>query len=133
MVITSEGGANQPSDTLPPGKAGGTVAVRRTLATTICRVGDPTQVPRSTVMRFRPAHQNMINRRHNDRASCLARNSLNLLLPVKPRICAPATWNGGNESGENLTVDIQYRGLLSTPQRSFRFGPQRRRQMPEAV
>src|SRR5437879_1955003 len=49
---------------LLPGKAGGTVAVRRTLASTICRIADPTQVPRprqlrdaSTVMRFQPAHQ----------------------------------------------------------------------------
>ena len=49
--------------------AGGAVAVRITLASTICRVADPTQVARprqlrdaSTVMRFRPAHQSMINR-----------------------------------------------------------------------
>ncbi len=50
--------------------AGGAVAVRRTLASTICRIADPMQVARprqlrdaSTVMRFRPAHQSMINRR----------------------------------------------------------------------
>src|SRR5258707_8330627 len=70
---------------LLPGKAGGTVAVRRTLASTICRIIDPTQVPRlrqlrdaSTVMRFQPAHQSMINRRFDDRASCPARKSTRL-------------------------------------------------------
>ena len=69
-MIASKGGASEPSDTLSPGKAGGTVAVRRTLASTIRRIADPTQVARprqlrdvSTVMRFRPAHQSMINRR----------------------------------------------------------------------
>jgi hypothetical protein len=105
-VIPFEGGASEPSDTLLPGKAGGAVAVRRTLATTICRVADPTQVARprqlrdaSTVMRFRPAHQSLINRRHDDRASCLARQSLNQLLPREPQIHAPATWKGGHESG----------------------------------
>ena len=58
-MITSGGGASESSDTLLPGKAGGTVAARRTLASTICRIADPTQVPRprqlrdaSTVMRF---------------------------------------------------------------------------------
>jgi len=52
-----------------PGTAGGAVTARRTLASTICRVADPTLLPRprqlrdaSTVMRFRPAHQSMINR-----------------------------------------------------------------------
>jgi len=44
-MITSEGGANKPFDMLVPGKAGGTAAVRRTLATTICRISNPTQVP----------------------------------------------------------------------------------------
>ena len=34
-VITSQGGASEPLDTLPPGRAGGAVAVRRTLASTI--------------------------------------------------------------------------------------------------
>src|SRR5215470_16066938 len=107
-VIASQGGASEPLDTLPPGRAGGAVAVRRTLASTICRVADPTQVPRprqlrdaSTVMRFRPAHQSMINRRHDDRASCPARHSLKPLLPMEPRIHAPATWKGGHESGSN--------------------------------
>jgi hypothetical protein len=79
-VITSEGDASQPSDTLLPGKAGGAAAVRRTLASTICWIIDPTQASRprqlrdaSTVMRFRPAHQSMINRRFDGRASCPAR------------------------------------------------------------
>ena len=87
-MITSKGGASEPSDTLLPGKAGSAVAVRRTLASTICRIADPTQEPRprqlrdaSTVMRFRPAHQSMINRRLDDRASCPARQSLNQPLP----------------------------------------------------
>ena len=108
-MITSKGGANEPSDTLLPGKAGGTVAVRRTLASTICRVADLTQVARlrqlrdaSTVMRFRPAHQ-MINRRFDDRASCPARKSLKRVLARKPRIHSPASGNGGHESGSTLT------------------------------
>src|SRR5215472_14014916 len=91
---------------LLPGKAGGTAAVRRTLASTICRIADPTLVARprqlrdaSTVMRFRPAHQSMINRRHDGRASCPAQQSLMPLLPIEPRIYAPATWKGGHESG----------------------------------
>ena len=61
-VIADQGAASRPSDTLLPGKAGGAVAARRTLASTICRILDPTQVPRprqlreaSTVMRFQPA------------------------------------------------------------------------------
>jgi hypothetical protein len=105
-----KGGASEPYMRLP-GKAGGAVAVRRTLASTICRVADPTQVPRprqlhdaSTVMRFRPAHQSMINRRHDDRASCPARQSLKHTLERKPRARLPATWNGGHESGQNLTL-----------------------------
>jgi hypothetical protein len=92
-VIAAKGGASEPPDTLLLGKAGGAVAVRRTLATTICRIADPTQVSRprqlrdaSTVMRFRPAHQRMINRRHDDRASCLVRHSLKQLLSREPRI-----------------------------------------------
>jgi transposase InsO family protein len=40
----------------------------------------------------------MINRRHDGRASCLARRSLKQLLLMKPRIYAPATWKGGHES-----------------------------------
>ena len=68
-MIASKGGAGEPFDTLLPGKAGGAAAVRRTLETTICRIANPTLVARprklrdaSTVMRFRPAHQSMINR-----------------------------------------------------------------------
>ncbi len=104
------GGASEPSDTLPPGKAGGTVTVRRILASTICRITDPTQVARprqlrdaSTVMRFRPAHQSMINRRFDDRASCPARKSLTQPLACKPQIHSPASGNGGHESGLTLT------------------------------
>jgi hypothetical protein len=37
VVAVAEGG---------PGKAGGAAAVRRTLATTICRIADPTHVAR---------------------------------------------------------------------------------------
>jgi hypothetical protein len=110
-MIASKGGASEPSDARFTGKAGGTIAVRRTLESTSCRIADPMQVPRlrqlrdaSTVMRFRPAHQSMINRRFNDRASCLARKSPKQPLARKPRIHAPATWNGGHESGLNLTL-----------------------------
>ena len=105
-MIASKGGASEPFDMLLPGKAGGAAAARRTLATTICRIADPMLVARpsqlrdaSTVMRFRPAHQSMINRRHDGRASCLARHSLEQTLERKPRIRAPATWKGGHESG----------------------------------
>ena len=79
-MIASKGGASEPADTLLLGKAGGAAAVRRTLASTICRAIGPMLVARprqlrdaSTVMRFQPAHQSMINRRHDDRASCPAR------------------------------------------------------------
>src|ERR1700724_748252 len=117
---------------LLPGKPGGTVAVRRTLASTICRIADPTQVPRprqlrdaSTVMRFQPAHQSMINRRFDDRAPCLAWMSPKQALAGKPRIHSPASGIGGrpkqalagkprihspasgiggHESGANLTL-----------------------------
>jgi len=111
-VITSKkGGASAASDMLLPGKAGGTVAVRRTLASTICRIADPTQVPRprqlrdaSTVMRFQPAHQSMINRRFDDRAPCLAWMSPKQALAGKPRIHSPASGIGGHESGLILTL-----------------------------
>ena len=106
MIAATAGGASEPSDTLLPGKAGGTVAVRRTLASTICRIADPTQVPRprqlrdaSTVMRFRPAHQSMINRRFDDRASRPARQSPKPALERKPRIHLPATWKGDMRVG----------------------------------
>jgi hypothetical protein len=105
-VIPFKGGASEPSDTLLPSKAGGTVAVRRTLASTICRIADPTQASRprqlrdaSTVMRFRPAHQSMINRRFDDRASCPARKSPKAALACKPRIHSSASGNSGHESG----------------------------------
>jgi hypothetical protein len=106
MIAATAGGASEPSDPLFPGKAGGTVAVRRTLASTICRITDPTQVPRprqlrdaSAVMRFRPAHQSMINRRFDGRASRPARQSPKPALERKPQIHLPATWKGGHESG----------------------------------
>src|SRR6266702_6848514 len=77
---------------------------------TICRVADPTQVSRlrqlrdaSTVMRFPPAHQSIINRRFDDRASCPARKSPKQALACKPRIYSPAPGNGGHESGSTLT------------------------------
>ena len=105
-MIASRGGASEPSNTLRPGKAGGMVAVRRTLASTIRRITDPTQVARprqlrdaSTVMRFRPAHQSMINRRFDDCVSCPARKSPKQTLARKPRIHSPAPDNGGHESG----------------------------------
>src|SRR4051812_20950124 len=119
-MILYKGGAGEPDDMPLPGKAGGAVAVRRTLASTICRVPDPTQVSRprqlrdaSTVMRFRPAHQSVINRRFNDRASCPARYSLRQTLRRKPRIRLPATWNGGHESGRNLTLGTGSEGPLT--------------------
>src|SRR6516162_11034782 len=105
-MSTAKGGASQPPNMRLPGKAGGAVAVRRTLASTICQIADPTQVPRprqlrdaSTVMRSRPAHQSMINRRFNDRASCPARQSPKPALARRPRIHSPASGKGGHESG----------------------------------
>src|SRR3981189_2524283 len=105
-MILFKGGASEPYDMRLPDKAGGAVAVRRTLASTICRVIDPTLVPRprqlrdaSTVMRFRPAHQSMINRRLDARAPCRARQSPKEVLPRKPRIHSPAPCEGGHERG----------------------------------
>src|SRR5947207_7808471 len=116
-MIAFKGGAGEPSDMRLPGKAGGAVAVRRTLASTICWITGPTQVPRprqlrdaSTVMRFRPAHQSVINRRHDDRASCPARQNLEQALERKPRTRLPATWNGGHERGANDAVRPTRRG-----------------------
>ena len=104
-MIAFKGGAGEPSDMRLPGKAGGAVAVRRTLASTICWITGPTQVPRprqlrdaSTVMRFRPAHQSVINRRFNDRASCPARQNPKQALARKPQIHSPASGKGGHES-----------------------------------
>src|SRR3984893_6394550 len=109
-MIAAKGGASEPLNLGLPGKAGGAAAVRRTLASTICRIADPMLVARprqlrdaSTVVRFRPAHQSMINRRRDGRASCLARQSLEQALEGKSRIDAPATCEGGHESGANLT------------------------------
>src|SRR5437667_6290805 len=106
-MILFKGGAGEPYDMRLPGKAGGAVAVRRTLASTIGRIADPTQVPRpkqlrdaSTVMRLRPAHQSMINRRFNDRVSCPARKSPKPALARKPRIHPPASGKGGHESAQ---------------------------------
>ena len=53
-MITRKGGASEPFDMLPPGKAGGAAAVRRTLAHTICRITDPTQVARPRQLRDEP-------------------------------------------------------------------------------
>src|SRR5438132_14392125 len=50
-MIAAKGGASEPPNMRLPGKAGGTVAVRRTLASTICRIADPTQVPRPRQLR----------------------------------------------------------------------------------
>ena len=111
-MIASKGGASEPADTLLLGKAGGAAAVRRTLASTICRAIGPMLVARprqlrdaSPLMRFRPAHQSLINRRHDGRASCPAQYSLQRALERKPRIRLPATWKGGRESGTNLIGD----------------------------
>ena len=43
-MIASKGGASEPLDMLMPGKAGGTAAVRKIFASTICRIVDPTLV-----------------------------------------------------------------------------------------
>jgi hypothetical protein len=110
-MIASKGGASEPADTLLLGKAGGAAAVRRTLASTICRAIGPMLVARprqlrdaSPVMRFRPAHQSLINRRHDGRASRPAQYSLQRALERKPQIRLPATWKGGHESGHFLAV-----------------------------
>src|SRR3954453_5695915 len=104
-MIAFKGGAGEPSDMRLPGKAGGAVAVRRTLASTICWITGPTQVPRprqlrdaSTVMRFRPAHQSVINRRHDDRASCPARQNPKKAFKKNPRPRFLDFGKGGHES-----------------------------------
>src|ERR1700730_11554232 len=115
-MIAAKGGASEPPNIGLPGKAGGAVAVRRTLASTICRIADPTQVSRprqlrdaSTVMRFRPAHQSTINRRFNDRASCPARKSQKQApLARKPQIHSPASGKGGHESGQRIGVLVSF-------------------------
>ena len=136
-MIPSKGGASEPSDMRLLGKAGGAVAVRRTLACTICRViTDPTQVPRprqlrdaSTVMRFQPAHQSLINRRYDDRASCSARHSLEPMLEIKPRIHLPATWNDGHESAQTQSEGTASR---TKPAALNRFGPMAGRRLDES-
>src|ERR1700732_3856689 len=119
-MIAAEGGASEPPNIGLPGKAGGVVAVRRTLASTICRIADPTQVPRprqlrdaSTVMRLRPAHQSMINRRFNARASCPAWKGPKPALARKPRIHSPASGKGGHESAQTHSVDTGTRWSLA--------------------
>src|SRR5262244_3819179 len=101
-----------------PGKAGGAAAARRTLASTICRIADPTLVTRqrqlrdaSTVMRFQPAHQSMINRRFDDRAPCLARKCPKQALEKKPRKRSTAPGNGGHESG-GMAMDGDHENLV---------------------
>jgi hypothetical protein len=133
--VAAKGGAGEPPDMLLAGKAGGVAAVRRTLATTICRAIGPTQVTRprqlrdaSPVMRFQPAHQSMINRRHDGRASCPAQYSLQRALERKPRIRLPATWKGGHESGAKLTNDFDR--LLSVA--AAQAGVQGKRPVPAA-
>ena len=107
-MVTGKGGAGETSHRRLPGSAGGMAAVRRTLATTICRIADPTLVARprqlrdaSTVMRLRPAHQSMINRRFDGRVSGPARNTPKQALETQPRFYLPTTWRGGHESGQN--------------------------------
>ena len=111
-VITANGGASEPANMLLLGKAGGAAAVRRTLASTICRIADPTLVARprqlrdaSPVMRLQPAHQSLINRRYDGRASGPAQYSPKQSLETKPPIRLPATWKGGHESGIIITPD----------------------------
>src|SRR6266576_1708691 len=129
-MIAFKGGAGEPSDMRLPGKAGGAVAVRRTLASTICWITGPTQVPRprqlrdaSTVMRFRPAHQSVINRRHDDRDSCPARQNLEQALERKPRTRLPATWNGGHGSGVSRAL-LSRMARRQSSHRATLLGPQ---------
>ena len=50
-MSTAKGGASQPPNMRLPGKAGGAVAVRRTLASTICRAIGPMLVARPRQLR----------------------------------------------------------------------------------
>jgi hypothetical protein len=54
----------------------------------------------------------MINRRHDGRAPCLARQSLQQMLERKPQIYLPATCKGGHESGTNHTLGTHAEGPL---------------------
>src|SRR6516165_1447756 len=121
-MILAKGGASEPPNIGLPGKAGGAVAVRRTLASTICRMTIPTQVSRprqlrdaSTIMRLRPAHQSMINRRFNDRASCPARKSPKPALARKPPIHSPASGKGGHESAQIHSDNLSQHHPSSLP------------------
>ena len=67
-------------------------------------------------MRFRPAHQSMINRRHDGRAPGPARHSRKHTLQRKPQTRLPATWKGGHESGQILTDDTHTQ-LSSCPRK----------------
>jgi hypothetical protein len=80
-MITEKGGAGEPLDKLL-GKPGGAAAVRRTLATTICRalgsmlVARPRQLRDAPpVMRLEPADQSLINRRYDGRTAGPAQHS----------------------------------------------------------
>ena len=132
-MIASKGGASEPLDMLMPGKAGGTAAVGRTLASTICRIVDPTLVARprqlhdaSAVMRFQPAHQSMINRRYDGRAPCLARQSLQQMLERSheftclllakadmkvDEICRLVSCLGWSAQGGNRTLHLLWQAL----------------------
>src|SRR5437660_1723817 len=78
----------------------GNAAARRLLIEAAWSYRFPARLSRaSTVMLFRPAHQSMINRRFNDRASCPARKSPKHALARKPPIHSPASGKGGHESG----------------------------------
>jgi len=135
-VITSKkGGASAASDMLLPGKAGGTVAVRRTLASTICRIADPTQVlteaaPRRINGHAVPtAHQSMINRRFDD-APCLAWMSPKQALAGKHEFHSPASGIGGHESGQNLTLGTPSRAAYGPKAATRRLGQLRPRMAP---
>ena len=115
-VNLPQGGASEQADTLLLGKAGGAAAVRRTLASTICRASGPTQVPRprqlhdaSTVMRFRPAHQRMINRRHDGRVSCPAQYSPHTSMRPSPTSSTSCARPTTRHSRRRLTTNSESR------------------------
>jgi hypothetical protein len=92
-----------------------TAAIARELAGFIWTIAR--RVP---VMRFRPAHQSMINRRHDGRASCLVRQGRNKALETKPRIHAPASWEGGQSpTAERPTLLAAVRWRLCARFRRF--------------
>src|SRR5438876_9275839 len=110
--MTCKGAPANHFEMLLPGKAGGAAAVRRTLASTICRIADPTQVSRprqlrdvSTVMRFRPAHQSMINRRSTTAPPALPGRTQNKRLLASHKIHSPASGKGGHESVQMQSKD----------------------------